>query len=70
MDLASIPVDFSPLCRTPSQWTALGFTYEAPPIFPWLPSKPMRLVVEPDYFALAGALNLAAAYHPEVPDVR
>lgn len=59
-----MPVDFSPLCRTSSQWTALGFMYEEPAIFPWMPPKPMRLVVEPDYFALAAALNLAAAYHP------
>ena len=61
---SSLPIDFSEHCRTAAQWTALGFIYEEWSIFPWPPPMRPRMVVEPGYFALAAARNLAAAYHP------
>ena len=62
-------VAISPLMRTPAQWSALGMAYNEPPIFPaWDRSEPTtRVAVEPGFFTLAGARNLAAAYRPEVP---
>jgi len=66
----SIPIRVSAMMRTSSQWTAMGALYTSDPAFRapgMLHGEPTVFAVEPGYFALAGALNLATAYRPEVP---
>jgi hypothetical protein len=65
----SIPIRISHAMRTAGQWTASGVLYasdhfRAPGMFY---DEPTVFAVEPGYFALSAALNLAAAYRPEVP---
>ena len=65
----SIPIRVSHAMRTSSQWAAMGVLYASdyfrgPGMFH---GEPTVFAVEPGYFALAAALNLAAAYRPEVP---
>ncbi len=55
--LIDIPIDINPRCATPSQWTASGYVVP-------MDRGARRLVVEPGFFALNLALNIAAAYHP------
>lgn len=62
----SIPIRVSHAMRTSSQWTAMGVLYASdyfrgPGMFH---GEPTVFAVEPGYFALAAALNLATAYHP------
>ncbi len=66
----SIPIRVSAMMRTAGQWTAMGALYTSDPAFraPGLfHGEPTVFAVEPGYFALAAALNLATAYRPEVP---
>lgn len=59
--LVDIPIDINPRCTTPSQWTAYGYVVP-------MDRGARRLVVEPGFFALNLAVNLAAAYHPRRSD--
>lgn len=66
----SIPIRLSHAMRTSSQWTAMGALYTSDPAFRapgMFHDEPTVFAVEPGYFALAAAINLATAYRPEVP---
>lgn len=66
----SITIRVSAMMRTASQWTAMGalYTSDSPFRGPGMFDGEMKaFAVEPGYFALAAALNLATAYRPEVP---